>query len=142
MRDELAELKKDYSAIEAGADEALNEFSSEMDDMNQQVCDLQAVIKTQDDEIKELHTLKPRGLSKVMDAAAQSAPAPAAPVATAQTAAKQELQQLQQHFQQSRQPQQTKQNHIQQGAAVHPYPQTMYTKPSVQKIHHSQSTKS
>ena len=89
MRDDLAELKKDYRVIESSADEALNEFSSEMDNMNQQVRDLQAVIKTQDDEIKELHTLKPRGLSKVMDAAAQSAPAKtAAPVATTQTAAK------------------------------------------------------
>ena len=49
-------------------------FSNEMDEVNQQVCDLKAVIKTQEAEIKELHTMKPRGLSKVMDAAAQSAP--------------------------------------------------------------------
>lgn len=74
MRDDLAELRRDYSAIEAGADEALNDFSNEMDDMNQQLFDLQAVITAQENEIKELHTMKPRGLSKVMDAAVQSAP--------------------------------------------------------------------
>ena len=74
MRDDLADLRRDYAAIEASADEALNDFSNEMDEVNQQVCDLKAVIKTQEAEIKELHTMKPRGLSKVMDAAAQSAP--------------------------------------------------------------------
>jgi archaellum component FlaC len=84
MRNELAELRKDYAAIEAGADEALNEFSNEMDEVNQQVFDLKAMVETLEAEIKELHTLKPRGLSRVMEAAAHSAPAPgtAAPAIT------------------------------------------------------------
>ena len=85
MRDDLAELRRDYAAIETGADEALNEFSNEMDDMNQQVSGLQAVIKAQENEINELHAMKPRGLSKVTNAAAQSVPP--APNTTAPTEA-------------------------------------------------------
>ena len=68
---ELEELKKDYKLIEATSDEALDDFSKEMMGMNKQVSEMQTVITDQQQEIKELQTLKPRELAKIL---VQSAP--------------------------------------------------------------------
>ena len=78
MENELAQLKEDYSTIEAGADESLEEFSNEMMAMVQQVSTLQDLINEQEKEIKELQTVKPRGLSRAL-AAVQSVPAESKP---------------------------------------------------------------
>ena len=68
---ELEEMKKDYALIEVSSDEALEEFSNEIRDTNQQALEMQMIITKQQEEIKELQTMKPRGLAKIL---VQSAP--------------------------------------------------------------------
>ena len=57
---ELEDLKKDYKLIEATSDEALDDFSREMMNINKQTSDMQTVITEQQQEIAELQSLKPR----------------------------------------------------------------------------------
>ena len=64
-------MKKDYAPIEVSSDEALGEFSNEIASMNQQALEMQMLITKQQEEIRDLQTMKPRELAKIL---VQSAP--------------------------------------------------------------------
>ena len=67
----LGELKKDYALMQVSSDEALEELRKEIMGMNKQAFGMQTVITKQQEEIKDLQTMKPRELAKIR---VQSAP--------------------------------------------------------------------